>query len=317
MAIKRTFTDEQERLFEQELLAALKRDPDHQFAFDGKLEVDSSRYGCRLRADNVFWDPEKDDIVFVGCCIGGKPVIDTSKGYPLVKTEVSIPFRECFEDLKKMNSVSPMYLVSKSRKAVIEKCIKHPFRLAGVDRVLRDGVFRVDDFWPSFPKVGGGLSGVGSVSCVDGEIYLRPDAETVSRVHSGELERMPDLRLTKLSLADIQAIGELLLGAHAEVQKTVRDYLDIKNALCPDGRQASDRDVRMAEEAALLGIYEKGHPVRACHAVAMKFTGDNARVFDEMVHSLPEIYKMVHDSKNGQPFGFRKKVNLSSRTPGM
>lgn len=316
MAYKRTITDEQERLFERELLAALKRDPDHQFAFDGKLEVVSSRYGCKLRAYSVFWDPDKDDIVFVGSCIGGQLMLDMSKGYPIVKTEVSIPFRECYNDLKKMNSMSPLYLISKSRKAVIDKNIKYPMGLAGIDKVLRDGTFCVDDFSAPSPKVGGGRYGVGSVSCVDGEICLKADTATMCRVSSGELER-PDLRVSKLSLSEIQDIGRVLLSAHAEVQNAKRVYLDIKNSLCPDGRQVSDRDVRVAEESALRGIYEKGCPVRACHAVALTFSGENARVFDDKLHSLPDIRRMIHDSRNGMPFGFRRKVNLSGRTPGM
>lgn len=310
MAYRRTITDEQELRFEKELLSALQRDPGHSFTFDKSLEFISSRYGCRLRAVNVFLSDDGKDIVFVGSNIGGggDSCVDWSKGYPVVNSEIKLPFHKVFTDLRNMQGVDPTILISKSRRAVIDKCLRYPLR--NIHRqVLRDGRFCMDDFSAPAPKVKGGKVTIGSIYMKEGLIYLEPDNDTKEKVRQGDDPRgILDLRLTHLSLSEIQDIGSNLLAAQAEIQNATRDYLDIKGRICPDGRQVSERDIRLAEESALRGIYEKGYPIRVLHAVASRLSLDNSTVFDDMIHNFKDVQQMMQNVKKGQPFGFKDKT---------
>ena len=165
-------SDEQFRRFEGELLATLRRDPDHQFAFDGKLRFHSSRYNCELSAVNVHLDERKGDLVLVGAFLSGEPQIDYSRGYALIQHELSVPFKECFEDLKSTPGFNEMYLISKSRKAVIDKCLSAPLRTLSALDADRDGRIELGDFFRKDVRINGGAEGVGSLSMRDGKVEI-------------------------------------------------------------------------------------------------------------------------------------------------
>lgn len=297
MAYRKVVTDAQERVFENELLAALRRDPDHLFSFDGKLKVYSTRYDCLLEGNNVHWDEEKKDIVFVGLCRKGRqPIVDMSKGYAILKGEISLPFREVFEDMRKMPDVSEAYLLSKVRKAVIDKYIASPMQMADKVFLTRSGAFAFDTVPGSKMMVDGGAVQLASCS-VDGE----------GRFGLKAADGMP-VSVGKLSLTDIQRIGERILEAHGLVRRAFRDYVD--GAALPGNQTESDIDLRAAEQKGLVAVYEKGYPHGVLNAVAKTMSRSYGDVFDPALHDAKSISDMLDryrrsDAPYGhKPFGF-------------
>lgn len=302
MAITKRISDQQERLFERELLTALRRDPEHQFAFDGKLRVFSSRYGCTLEAVNVHWDEKKGEAVFVGAFRSGNPVYDMSKGYAVVQHEIAIPFSECFEDMKSTPGFNEAYLISKTRKAVMDKCLSFPLRQLQAKGGIRDGGIDLSEFSANQPTVtySGGSLNVQSVSSKDGQFEI---------VCS---DGYP-LKVSNLSLPDIQKIGESLLAVDKYIKIARRAFIDAKNAVLPEqSTSLSERDVRESEEKGLSSIYGMGFPLRYCDAVAKMHSSSFKDVFDDRKHSPLEIDRMVRAYREqGKPFGFKeRKVSL-------
>ncbi len=279
--------------FESDLREALVRDPDHQFAFDGVLKVQSSRYRCLLRAVNVRWDERRGDAVFVGAFISGEPQPDYSRGYPLIKSEVEIPFRECFRDLERMGGFGGRYLLTKTRKAVIEKCLSHPLRvLSSYDAVEKDGSFLPDGFLdPSAGErplsVVGGSVRVGSV---------RRDGKYVSVL--GDDLRAIDL--TKISLRDIQRIGERMGAARDRVKEARGVYVKARIAVVGEGKTVSERDDRLGSEAGLEAVYGAGYPMAVCRSVARTYCPEHEGVFDTVRHGMREIDAMVRAYRDGR-----------------
>ena len=294
MAIKSTFSDEQERAFERELLSVLKREPTHQFCFDGKLRFQSRRYGCEMKAMNVHWDEAKGDIVLVGAFYKGKPQIDMSKGYPVIQSEFSIPFRECYDDLKQTPGFNEMYLISKTRKAVIDKSLGFPMKVLEAGGALQRGGVDFSDFDVRQPAVLDGSEQVGSVTLKDG----------VYAVHSS---KGYFLDVQKMSLLDIQRIGTMLSSVNDIVREARKTFIQGKNAELPSGSVSlSERDIRCAEEAGLRRVYDQGFPIRCCDVVAKSFSRSYKDVFDTELHSLREIDRMMREVRSkGREFGFR------------
>ena len=292
MAVRKKMTDAEEFAFENELLYLLKKDPDHQFAFDGKLKMYSSRY---LQAVNVHWDEQKQDVVFVGCYVGGKPKIDMSRGYPVMETEISIPFRECFKDMREHEGYSAEYLVSKTRRAVIGKALDIPMRQAASDRLLSGGVFRFGDF-----AVGSAVR-VKNQTVAIGSVEVGRDGSFVVRSADG-----PEIAMNTLSIVEIWRIGSYISDCHALARNIRKEYLDEFRRGCPDGRTHSDLDVRMAEERALYGIYKAfvpGYPLTFLNSVAKSFSKSYPDVFNTAVHSEKDIAKMMKAYESGKRFG--------------
>lgn len=302
MAVRTKITDEQERLFEKELLVALMRDGQHQFAFDGKLRVWSSRYNCELKAVCVQWDESRGDVVFVGAFMQGEPQMDYSNGFPLVKPELVIPFRECFNDLRSTPGFNENYLISKTRKAVMDKCLSYPMRLLDAYGAVRGSELPLDEFSSRKVFVCGGAHRVGSIALQDGVYSVRTP------------EGMP-LSLNRLSLLDIQRLGEGLQEVNRLIRDARKAFIDGKNAVLPKlSTTLSERDVRCGEEAGLVSLYDSGATLRCCDAVARTFSGSYKDVFDERLHSPKEIDAMVRAYREGRRgFGFEGGRKLNSQ----
>ena len=298
MAVKNKITDEQERLFERDLLQVLGRDPDHQFAFDGKLRVFSSRYRCELRAVSVELSPE-GDVVFVGAFLRGEPQFDTSKGYRTVVPELRIPFSECFNDLRTTPGFNEAYLVSKTRKAVLDKCVAHPMQLLDVSGLSSRGKVEMLETAVIAGASGVGDVRVGSVACRDGMVTVETD------------DGVP-VGVSRMRLTDIQRLGRSLHTMNAYVREVRKDFIEAKNASLPSRNGSfSENDIRLGEEAGLAAIYGK-HPLPYCDAVARTFAVTHKDVFDVSRRSAAEIDRMIRDYReNGKPFGFPEEKRKS------
>lgn len=302
MAIRKKFTDEQERAFEAELLSVLRRDKDHRFNFDGKLKVYSSRYGCTLQAVNVHWDERERDLVFVGAFRGGTPVIDNSRGYPQIQHDVSIPFRECFEDLRKMAGSNEMYLISKTRKAVLDKCISNEVSFARSYQVTRSGRLDFDDFFEKDCRILDGRVPVQSVSVKDGIVSIE--------TKTGEPVDIRDL-----SLRDIQRVGEQVRDLNETIREARHTYVSARSKVVLPNGTVDETDDRMGAAEGLAAVYEKGFPIRVCHGVAATLSQHFESVFDDTKHSAKDINTMIRAFRNGgKDFGFEVKPERQRST---
>lgn len=313
MAVKKQLSEAQINLFEQELLQVLKQDPDHQFAFDGKLCVQSRRYRCEIKAVNVRWDPDKGDLVLVGAFLRGEPVVDMSKGFPVFKTEIEIPFRECLQDLKANPSTDESALLSKARRAVIDKCIGYPMKLLRGAKVTSDGVPVVLDEFRSKGGPGTGMpvrvtSGLPG-AMVYGETSVHSVEQTpeglfsVKGVCGGVLQ---ELNLSRMSLPDIQRIGGNLRGAYALILHARRDFRLGKEKFVRPGSTSDAATDRLGEAEGLACVYEKGYPMRVCDSVAKTFCVQYADLFSEI---LALDGKMRSFRKTGLPFDSPKGLD--------
>lgn len=289
MAINRSFTEQELQNFESDLLSVLRRDPDHQFVFDGKLKVHSSRYGCDLRAMNVLWDSERGDLVFVGAFIGGKPCIDTSKGYPVLKTEVAIPFRECYHDMMASPYANGSYLISKTRKAVIDKCVGFQLGRAQVENLTDGDSLVLSDFTDLRCQVAG--ERVGSISFSDGKVQVE------------NLDGVP-INFNRLSLQEVSSLGRCVQKARGEFRSAVNVYVDSVNKESPVSQSLSEDDYRFIDEKSLDMVYQKQFPQRVLHGVAKRFSKSHPEVFNPKKHSAQAVSGMMRSYASGGKFGF-------------
>ena len=286
MAIIKKLSDEDVQRFEKDLLAALKNDPQHQFAFDGKLHFFSSRYGCEIKAVNVLWDPDKGDLVLVGAFLSGAPVIDMSKGFPVFKTEFAIPFSECYRDMKENPSADESMLISKSRKAVIDKCLGYPMKLMKGTH-LEGGRICFDDYLSAGgPGLEGGLtvnSGLPSaVAYGTAEVSSVREAEDGRFIIESDFaDRSYELNLSGASLCDIQKIGNRILDAYALTQQARKVFCKAKEKFVRPGSTSDQVTDRMGEAEGLASVFEKGYPLRVCDSVAKTFCVEYANYFSD------------------------------------
>lgn len=299
MAVVRHFSDEQERDFERELLSVLRHDNDHRFDFDGKLKVYSRRYGCMLQAVNVHWDERERDIVFVGAFRSGNPVMDNSSLYPKMKHEIAIPFRECFEDLKNMAGTNEMYLISKTRKAILDKCICKEVNIAKNFGLHRDGRIDFKDFSLEQVFIKNGAVPVGSVSVNDGNVSVVA------------ANGMP-IDIKEMSLREMQRVGDFVREhANGQYREARKLYTEVRSKFVRPNATVDDLTDRKGASEGLAAVYEKGFPLRICHGVAQTMSKINfGTVYDDSIHSVKDISMMlVKYHKDGKSFGFPDKRN--------
>jgi len=126
MPVKSSRPDADYRRFEEDILNVLKRDGDHRLDFDDGLLIKSSRLHCTVVAKDVHYDEASGDIILVGAFRSGEPVYDESHSYPVRKSFIELPLRECYEDLEKTSGMHEN-LLDKARQACIRKYAEEPF----------------------------------------------------------------------------------------------------------------------------------------------------------------------------------------------
>ncbi len=267
--------------FESDLRGALVRDREHQFAFDGKLKFYSSRYQCTLEAVSVFLDPVKQDIVLVGAFISGTPQFDYSKGFPVIQHELSLPFRECFRDMQNAErGFNETYLVSKTRKAVLDKCVLYPLNALRQCNADRDGTVLLSDFGPKDFKVSDSRVTIGCVGAEGRNVVLEDkDGRPVN--------------IASVSLSDLSRLGERMDVIRALIQEARNSFLGERGKLVQENGTVTDWDLRKGAEKGLGSLHEKGYPLRVCYAVARTFSPDLADFFDDSKVSAKEVDGMM------------------------
>ena len=287
MSVRNTLTGDQVALFEKDLLSALVRDRDHQFAFDGVLQVYSSRYDCVLRAVNVHWDEKKGDVVFVGAFLKGKPQFDLSRGYPVVAQELSIPFRECFEDLRRTPGYQESYLLSKVRKAVIEKCLVYPAGRLSTRGLAEEGKIAFGEFpFKSFAP-DGGRNGVGELSVSGGTVSVTDG--------SGR-----PMNLSRMSLSDIQRIGEDMLRMNDIMQDAFKVYHKGYYSVVKEGSTVPEADNARGAMEGLRLVREMGYPPSVCKGLARTYFPSAAGLFESARSSVGDIDRLIEAFREGR-----------------
>lgn len=287
-------------LFEYDLARALRADPDRQISF-GPFQFYSRRYGALMRAVDVHVD-EQGRTVLVGAFLRGKPHFDMSKGFPVLQPEVSIPFREVFEDLETMEGFNGAYLVSKVRKAAMDKYLGLPLRklsnaygvdvVSGVDFSLYPGAGGPDTIGDGDRKVASvSATGLGSAH---GDV-------TYSFVTSDGLNG--DLR--SLPVADMRRIGDKLRAIDSLHRSAIVAYRKGRAVYDKEGVQSNAYDERMGEANGLSEVYYGGYPPAVCDRVARLLSRHYPDVFDHGRHTPGDIDLMIRGFKrHGGKFGF-------------
>lgn len=272
--------------FERELLAVLKKDKDHQLTMDGLLRVRSRRYRCDIKAGNVFWDEKRNDIVLVGAILQGEPVYDMSRGYPILKKEIEIPFSEILQDLAEMPGADPGMLVSKVRKAAMDKYIVRKSDDIRREEVKSTGEVRFSDYEMKSIKVNNNRSNVDSIS-VDKE----GNVELVS-------ENGLSVSVSRMSISDMQRIGDRL-SAVKEIYSAARHfYLQARLEAIPKGnRTLSGREDVEGAKAGLRAVNQMDIPRKVCHDVAKTFYPTMARLFSNESLSAKEVDVLIKNFK--------------------
>lgn len=285
MALSKAFTGTDFTSFERDLLSVLKADPDHRIDFDGKLLFRSRQYDCLLAATDVHWDEKSGDIVLVGAFRSGQPVMDETKGYPSMKTSISVPLRECFDDLR-LSSGNEMKLVGKAKKAVLDKYLiplVKLYRSRGMfDGVIMDlpsfgcGEFRLNDC----EVIGIAMGGEGKVGLVCSNSF-NPNFT----VDAG-----------KVSLKEIQNFSSRLAAIGNRFRQASDVYLETMRRVAPLSMSFSPEDNRRHVSAALAAVYDVGFPARVMDCVCRHLAGLD--YFDTRVHTRKDIVKMMEDYRN-------------------
>lgn len=273
--------------FEQELLQVLKNDKEHSIPFDKMLAFKSRRFDCVLAAADVRLDSKTGELVMVGAFKSGKPIIDTSKGYPVMKVDVEIPLRECYEDLK-MSSGQEDRLLNKAKKAVLDKYVTgyvNSFAKRGLtkDNKLVFENFGLDDFKIDHSSV----------------LSLTHDGNNITVTSSNSFSPSFDTKISRFHLTEMQEIGSYLKQIEDKYKEAVSIYSARKKELEPLSMTQSERDTEEHNRDALLTMYKGNFPMAICNSVAQTFAGSD--MFDLDKHSLSEIHKLVSGYKPAKP----------------
>lgn len=285
--------------FEKELLVVLKNDRDHHIGFDGKLMFHSTRYGCDLEAADVHWDPKRGDLVLVGACRNGA-VIDESKGFPQILNCVEIPFREVYEEMRD-GQHNELYLVSKTKKSVLDKYILKPLEKLENLGVIDVGSVIFKDFGLKDVRLGG--------SSVTG-IHKNPEGKVVF-TSDGAPERPAAFGN---SITDIQSLGRNFSGIFETYEAAMNDFIEAKRSIVGTNQSATDYDVMHANSEGMATLYEKGYSARICNAVSRRVA--DSSFFDLSKNDVKAISKAVRDYREKNIFIQRNVSRQESRLVG-
>lgn len=279
--------------FEEDLLCVLKNDNEHKLIFDNKLAFFNRRFNCQLKAANVHLDKATGELVMVGAFHSGSPVIDNSKGYPVMVKEVEIPLRECYEDMKVSSGLEDR-LLDKTWKAVLNKYV-----YGYMDTFERKGIldrgdlclekFGIDDF-----KVDRNF--VRNVFIQDDKVMISRGSSMVSPY---------DANVRELNIVQIQQLGGCLKGINDMYVSASKVFTDKMGELEPQSASYSENDIKEHNKCALSALYYNSFPLPICNAVARQFTDSD--IFDVNVRSVGEISSLV------EGFGYKPKQTSSKK----
>lgn len=293
MALNKKFNEVDFKKFEQDLLFVLKKEPSHKLDFDGKMLFKSRRYGCLLAATDVFWDEKTGDIVLVGAHKGGAPIIDESKGFPELKQRVAVPLRECFEDLK-VSSGMEMRLLSKARKAVIDKYISEKLNIFSSRSLMRDGILDLKGLGiGKFVKqrADGQRTDMSVIDAV-----VRGEDGKTSLICSNSLSTGYEWSMSSISLADIQLFGSQLERVNVAYSQASDIYTSKMQSLEPKDMSYSRQEQIRHRDMALMAVFDSKASLDICNAVAQTYA--NTDIFDRKAHSLHEIESAVKNFRS-------------------
>lgn len=302
MALTRRVTENDFRQFEAELLKVLKNDKEHSLDLKDSILFKSRRYGSLLSAKGVFWDKDKGDIVFVLSQKAGKPIYDDSKGFPEFLKEVSIPLRECYEDISMSSGEAPR-LLDRIKDAVIDKYVMSRYSSFDVKGMLRDGHLIFKDFEERFPFMRGELV---SLSNKDGKLQL---------ICSNEIAGEFDFKFSRMPMYEIQNLGKELDKIHDQWNFAARAFHDGMKELEPQSMSFTEFDRQRHRSDALVKMYDKGFPLMICNSVAKSFA--NSDVFDSTRHSTREIAEAVAVFRQTGILEVKQKRTKESSRPRM
>lgn len=282
MPIKSKFSDTDYIVFERDLLSVLKNDEAHHLDFDGKLLINSSRYNCLIAATDVHWDEEKGDIVLVGAFRSGQPVFDDVNGYQLIRQEIELPLKECFEDLKKTAGIEiAMRLVGKAKKAVIDKYIAAPVKLMENTSLFNDGML-------SLPSLE-----LGKFRLSDREVVglSRDEDGKFQFLCSNSINPSVTLSSNQIKLQEIQNLGNQFKVILDNLSVGKKAYMDAVKLVSPLSHTEDIFDDRQKKKLACVSLFDTGLSMPLCNAVAKTF-GDTD-LFDLSKHRKPAILKVI------------------------
>ena len=293
MPLNKKFNEVDFKKFEKDLLVVLKTDPSHKLDFDGKMLFKSRRYDCLLAATDVFWDEKTGDIVLVGAHKGGAPVIDESKGFPEFKQRVAVPLRECFEDLK-VSSGMEMRLLSKARKAVIDKYIGEKLNIFTSRSLMRDGILDLKGLGIG-KFVNQRADGQRTDLSVIDAVVRGEDGKT-SLICSNSLCTGYERPMSSIALADIQLFGSQLDRVSEAYSKASDVYTSKMQSLEPKDMTYSRQEQVRHRDMALMAVFDSKASLDICNAVARTYA--NSDVFDRKAHPVSDIESAIKNYRN-------------------
>lgn len=144
----RSWSEIEFQMYEEQLRDILKKDKDHKFPFDKKMLYHSRRYGCTFAAVDIHLDEKTHEMVMVGSVRNGALVKDEKTGDYEIKKQISVPFREVYDDLKEFGIPgSEMRFIDKTKKAVIDKYIVAPMLVLQNRYAFQGDTFNFSDFF--------------------------------------------------------------------------------------------------------------------------------------------------------------------------
>ena len=263
MALNRKFGEADYTKFEYDLWAVLKNDPEHKVNFDGKMTFNSSTYGRMLAATDVHLDEATGQMVLVGAYYQlrtfSKDDPDDSR---YEKVTVEVPLRECFEDLRQ-TSGNEMKLVSKAKKAVIDKYLNSTLNSFSSRRLLDGGIL--------------------DLKTIDSGVFRLTDCEILD-VKRNEEDRVilhctnsfrPDFYqdVAKLSLREVQSFGGQRQKVVMKLKSAETLYVESMRQQRPVSMSWSQAEDKLHMSKALADVYDAGFPLPFVNAVARQFTG--------------------------------------------
>lgn len=280
MALNKKFSDSDYARFEADLLYVLKKDPSHRLDFDGKLLIKSRRLDCLLAATDVFWDEKSGDIVLVGAFRSGTPVYDPTKAYPVMQERVSVPLRECFEDLK-VSSGNEMRLLGKARKAVIDRYVGTHLSYLASKKMMQEGILDLKAL--NLHGFDVGQAGVNAV--------LRGEEGDITLICGNSLNASFDNPLSRIPLQTIQAFGSHLERVREMYGSASEIFTRKMEELEPRSMSFSAAEQRLHRDAALMAVFDSGAPLDVCSAIAYMYADSD--VFDRHTRKMREIEASV------------------------
>lgn len=284
--------------FERELKILLSNDDEHALSLCKQLLFKSRRYGCLLSAKGVHLDKPNGDVILVLTHKPGEPIFCSDEDV-MPSNEISIPLRECYDDIEASSGEAPR-LLERIKDAIMEKYLNRRYENFEMKGLLHDGTLNFNDFEMDFPFMRGTL------------VSLTKERDGFKLICNNEIAGDFHFLFSRMPLYEVLNVGKGLDKIFNLWNEAAGLYRD---SIMDQGVDGLYYSTDKHHALALVNMYDAGYPLIVIDSVAKTFTDFD--VFDFRKYSSKEIAEAVANYRSTGELRILRRANVKSCSRGI